>query len=56
MKKLFAIRDRNNNALLTTFFSEKASAKKQRNELNAELDKPRYVVTYGPDHRKANGR
>ncbi len=55
-KKLFTIRDKNDSQTLPLFFSDKTVAKTKRDELNTDLEVPRYVVTYGPDHRKTNGR
>lgn len=32
------------------YFDNKESAKRQRNELNTNLDQPIFVVSHGPDH------
>lgn len=36
------------------YFSDKPSAKKERDALTAATSQP-HVVTYGPDHRKFQG-
>lgn len=49
---LFAIRDTQTKKLVPdTFFASKPEAKRARDELNNGVQ--RYVVTAGPDHRKA---
>jgi hypothetical protein len=56
MKKLFALRNTETGKLLDgEFFSSKFRAKEMRNELNGsstEVSDMKWVVTYGPDHRK----
>ncbi len=57
MKKLFAIREASTNKLLPNlFFSDKMQAKTYRESVNPKDDNNKevmkYVVTYGPDHRK----
>jgi hypothetical protein len=57
MKKLFALRNRATGELGDQFFSDKQRAKAYRDELNGgKPDNPetnvKWVVTYGPEHRK----
>ena len=50
--RLFALRDtQTNKPVPGTFFASKPEAKRARDELNNGVQ--RYVVTTGPDHRKA---
>lgn len=50
--RLFALRDSHTLKIVPNmFFSGKPEAKRARDELNAGT--ARYVVTPGPDHRKA---
>ena len=50
--RLFALRDsQTNKSVPGTFFASKPEAKRARDELNNGVQ--RYVVTTGPDHRKA---
>ena len=50
--RLFALRDTHTNKPVPgTFFPSKPEAKRARDELNNGVQ--RYVVTAGPDHRKA---
>ena len=47
--KLFAIRDLTTGRVIPDlFFSDKAAAKRKRNELGPAT----HCVTYGPDHRR----
>ena len=50
--RLFALRDtRTNKTLSDAYFDSKPAAKRERDRLNA--DGGSYVVTVGPDHRRA---
>ena len=50
--RLFALRDtRTNKVIPDLFFASKPEAKKERDRRNA--DGGQYVVTVGPDHRRA---
>ena len=58
MKKLrlFQVRDSQTRKVLEQTFSEKRMAKQFRDEMNeSHQHATRFVVTYGPDHRRFQG-
>lgn len=55
--RLFALRNTQTNKLVTSdYYTSKPAAKRARDQANKEAGQDIYVVSPGPDHRKAAKR